>query len=299
MRFLLLEKAAAQCFIVTACNESWWCVPLCWFTWIPLAWQSGCGSSLYLITGNIKEVCCHPFLDDSPFIIPSEIRRPWRRKENTRLTVNKDHVYWIQVITWRQRMDVGLLVESGLCLSFRWVVEAAPWRPGTLAFHSSSSGSRTAQSWRETWLRGDGGGADRWHGAESGAFNYISIWTLVELTDQWSDLTPDPAVPLSSVKCFNLFQLFLLVYSPQLDFFGSLSPFFQLQQVVGFSHKAVISWLYCFVFPISMIVDIVTHLAAKETDISFGNLLSCVYSLFCGPQEESIVASFKLILVGQ
>lgn len=161
-----------------------------------------------------------------PFYHSLQDSKTLKKKRNTRLTVNKDHVYWIQVITWRQRMDVCLLVESGLCLSFRWVVEAAPWRPGTLAFHSSSSGSRTAQSWRETWLRVDGGGADRWHGAESGAFNYISIWTLVELTDQWSDLTPDPAVPLSSVKCFNLFQLFLLVYSPQLDFFGLLSPFF-------------------------------------------------------------------------
>lgn len=40
-------------------------------------------------------------------------------KENTRLTVNKDHVFWIEVITWRQRMDVDLLVESVFCLSLQ------------------------------------------------------------------------------------------------------------------------------------------------------------------------------------
>lgn len=53
------------------------------------------------------------------------------------------------------RKDEGgciyVLVESGLCLNLTWSLEAVLWRPGISASRSSSSGRRTARSWRERW----------------------------------------------------------------------------------------------------------------------------------------------------
>lgn len=70
--FCRWKRLPTQCFIVRLCNESWWHVPLCWFIWIPAAWLSGCGPSLYPSTGNIMEICPHPLLDESPLIISSK-----------------------------------------------------------------------------------------------------------------------------------------------------------------------------------------------------------------------------------
>lgn len=57
------------------------------------------------------------------------------------------------------------LLEPNLCRSVRLDVAAVLWNPGILAFHSSSSGCRSARSWRETWLKGE---TDGTHGVKEG-----------------------------------------------------------------------------------------------------------------------------------
>lgn len=69
VRFLLLEKASAQCFIVLVCDDVCHSADLCGFQW------QGCldgGSSLHRSPEIIMEICPHPSLDESPLIIFSE-----------------------------------------------------------------------------------------------------------------------------------------------------------------------------------------------------------------------------------
>lgn len=89
VRFLLLEKAATQCFIVPVCNESWWRMPLCWLIWIPVAWLSGYGFSLYPSTGKIMEICPHPSLDESHLMISSEKSATLKRSISRFVTVQQ------------------------------------------------------------------------------------------------------------------------------------------------------------------------------------------------------------------
>lgn len=70
VRFLLLEKAATQCYIVLVWNESEWVVPLS--KWIPVTGLFGFGSSLYCNLVNKMEICPHQSLNESHLLTSSK-----------------------------------------------------------------------------------------------------------------------------------------------------------------------------------------------------------------------------------
>lgn len=72
----------------------------------------------------------------------------WKESFTLFVTVNKGLV---PCGCLQEGWRLYLLMESVLSVIFRRAVEAELLRPGILASHSSSSGRRTARSWREPW----------------------------------------------------------------------------------------------------------------------------------------------------
>lgn len=80
----------------------------------------------------------------------------WRRRDNFAICSSSLTTLVISLGSTSEALKEGCMwyvctVEASvLCLIFRRAVEAALWSPGTVAFHSSSSGHRTTRSGTET-----------------------------------------------------------------------------------------------------------------------------------------------------
>lgn len=102
--------------------------------------QHGCmdvGPVFIPCMANTMEICPRPASFESALISASKSLTVPQRS-NPHYAINKG---------WRLHSLASLL-----CRGIRQGEEAALWNPGILAFQNSSSGCRTAQSGRETWL---------------------------------------------------------------------------------------------------------------------------------------------------